>query len=499
MRSQISARNLKKIKITRIFNQDHDVFVPNPGGQETLFEYVPLDQKYQNKIRWYYLRGGVGAGKSKAGSAFVVSRVKLYPMIRGLITAQSFPQLRDSTLVALVEYCFKYGHEITPSTISIEETARKIAYKQTCSINGVDILVKSIDAFTGVSAKSTESGRGIEVGWIWYDEGAYGQKQGFDTLNTRLRWNLEDYFCHALITSSINKNMPYNWTYDYFDSPDRKPELAKIHQTIVCSTLENVKGDRNYIKALKTSLTDELYKIEILSLYSSITENRVFNYFSREQHCVTGLEIDPRYPIHVSLDFNHNPSTAIAGQFLPASEEIVIVKEWYLKHSDTFQLSAAIAKWFLEIRGTRNRSEINNWATWNSYKLHVHGDASGNQKTANSKQSNWQIVRTTFKQENIDYQTHYGKSNPGIKDTVNSVNCALRSDKLWINNDCTELKKDLEGLKWDDKSQIDKKDIARSHLADGLRYMVENLLPYRKLIADVRRNQRNVKPTGVIF
>ena len=502
---RISPKTLKKIKLPENSGDAIAVpvpFVPNTGGQQKFFNLVPLDkERSPSDIRWIYLRGGLGSGKSTAGAAFLTSRSLIDPDSRGLITANTYGQLETSTCVALAEFCQKFGHKLEPAAATPDLTARKIAANRYCIINGdYYCLVLSAEVFTGKTAKSKEAGRGLQIRSVWFDEGSYAEESAFNTINTRL--GRGDGFLQAtgVITSSINKNNPYNWSYSLFDNPDRSEDLKRIHKTIPLSTSENLKYlGEDYERSLRAALTPELIKIELLGEYAVTTENTVFAYFNRDRHMVN-LGLDLRYPIHVSLDFNHNPSTAIAAQYYPDTGELIVIREWFLEHSDTFKLSDAIASWFKNVRGDRLRGEIHNWVQHNAYTLHVHGDASGNQKTANSKQTNWQIVKTTLKKYDIDFRTHYKKSNPGVKDTVNSVNCALNADKLFINNSCKELRKDLESLKWDEKGNIDKKtDLMRSHVGDCLRYITEDIIPYQKLVRDRNLSQVSVKPTGVIF
>ena len=216
---------------------------------------------------------------------------------------------------------------------------------------------------------------------------------------------------------------------------------------------------------MKVSLTDELFKIEVLGEYTPITEGKIFKYFTRKAHTLP-LEVDLDYPIYLSLDFNHDPMTAIAGQWIDG--ELLIIKEWFLRNSDSFQMGETLAKWI---------SSLGNYPSG----LLLHGDATGNQRTANSKNSNWEIINQSLKQFNP--RRLYGKANPSVLDSINSVNCAFNTDRLFISGDCKELIKDLESLRYNNNGEIDKKqDLMRSHLGDTLRYICHHLLPYQQPI-----------------
>lgn len=456
-----------------------DLFVPNPGGQQKVDGLIGLRSPLDTPIRTLWARGGVGAGKSFIGAAFICSGAKADPNSRSLITANSYGQLETSTLVALAEFCKLFNVPLSPvadvpidSPEWADETARKIAHRRLCTIFGAPVLVLSATAFTGTTDKAQESGRGLQIRRYWADEFAYADASAFNTLNTRLGRGMSGGLKGlGLITSSINKNSPYNWIYDLFDAPNRTENQRQKFVSVAIPTQENRHLDSDYIESQAAALTDELYKIEILGEYAVTSIGKVFNTFNRDLHVLYGSSSAlcrhaPQSPLHVSLDFNHSPACAIAAHYDHINKELRVVREWYLTDSDTFQLSEEIAQWI-----TSNQSQS---------KVFVYGDASGNQRTANSRQTNWQIVWATLRRYGIHGVKRYGLSNPSIVDSVNSVKLAFKSDSIFLNGEsCQELIKDLESLAWAKNNQIDKSDLKRSHLADTLRYLVDSLMPYR--------------------
>lgn len=471
-----------------------------------MFTQIPLDKHYEGDAEYFYLRGGNGAGKSLCGAIFADSRTKLDPEARGMISAGTYGQLATSTLVALADACFTFGIDLKIGSDkedpyeSREMTARKIASDRFCFINGAYVYVLAATIFKGGTAKSTQAGRGLQIRWLWFDEPAYAQQDAFQAMQTRLGRGTGSMNPLTLLTGTINKDNPRNWCYNLFDDPDRNKETKSLFVSIKCPTSENrVSLSKNFEHSLRSSFTKELAAIELDAEYAQSSSNLVFSYFDRDCYTDSGFEIDSKYPLHISVDFNHHPSCAIAGQFIPGSSEVVVIREWYLEHSDTFKLGKAIAEWVKSVLGNYPRAARS--SREDPFLVKVHGDASGNQKTANSKNTNWEIIKKALDRESIYYSTCYGKANPAIQDTVNSINCGFSSQKIWLNSSCKELIKDLEMLQWDSSGGIDKKDIARSHLADCLRYLCWDLLPYRKLVSDIKKsksNQQQTRPTGVI-
>jgi hypothetical protein len=467
-----------------------DSFSPNPGGQECFANIVGINQPRDTDSRVLWLRGGVGAGKSFIGSAFACGRALADTQSRGLITANSYGQLETSTLVALAEFCRMFRIPLEPvASVPMDapewpdETAKKIAARRLCTIFGAPVLVLSADAFTGTTERAKERGRGLQIRWFWADEFAYADGSAFNTLNTRLgRGSGGNLKGLGVITSSINKNNPYNWAYELFDAPNRDEAKAAKFISIPLSTFENVYLDSDYVESQAAALTDELYKIEILGEYAAATTGAIYNTFSRDRHVLFGVDANALsysrdLELHISFDFNHSPATAIACQI---KDELRVVWGWYLLDSDTFQLSADVANWCQDNRHSR--------------RIYLYGDATGKQKTANSKKTNWQIVWDAFRARGFNPVKRYGNSNPSVQDSINSTKIAFKDDWIYINGeggDLIELVKDLEVLTYDRHGGIDKSDWKRSHMQDELRYLVDKVKPYRGLV--LPKQQKSLK------
>jgi len=420
----------------------------------------------------------IGAGKSSAGAAWVVSRSLLDPEGRGVISANEYGQLETSTLVALAEFCEKHNVALLPRADTPNETAKAIARRRSCQIGAATWLVLSAEKFTARTESSQEAGRGLEVRYAWLDEYAYAKENAFDTILGRLRQRNPAHPNTILITSSINKNQPYNWIYKRFDGIDRGVSLQDNYLAVTAPTTENaINYDEGYLDRMRSSYTPELYKIEVEAEYASITTGRIFSYFDRALHLVNGV-LDPVAPIHISVDFNHSPACAIVGQFI--DEEIWVVQEFYLLDSNTFELGDAIGSYL----PLTNQLVI------------VHGDASGNQRTANSLQTNWQIIHDALKRHGHSPQRRYGNVNPGVKDSINSTNAAFKHNRIGVDTLCRELIADLETLKYTAKGDIDKRDISRSHLADCLRYLAHDLLPMTRYRVQAEQPNPTVMPWG---
>jgi hypothetical protein len=462
-------------------------FAPNDGGQAEFFGMVPIDRIVEIEPKFLVLRGGIGSGKSLCGAAFACSRAMLDPTSRGLISANDYQQLRTSTLVALAEFCFKFNIPLKPCVDGdADATAEAIANKRSCKIFDAHVLVVSANKFTGTTKKAKEGGRGLQIRWFWGDEWAYADSSAFNTVNGRLGRGEGFLKALGLITSSPNKNQPYNWVYDYFDDPARTEERAKMHRSIVLDTRENLKylgGD--YVRSLETAYTDELALIELRGQYASLSTGRVYKYFDRQNHLFKGQDgidfgYDPKLDAHLSFDFNWNPATCIAAQ--ERDDATIVVKEFKIANSDTFEMGRSVVEW-LQLEGHKSA-------------IYIYGDASGNSRTANSKRTNWQIIWQAFRDADYEPVKRYGASNPGVLDSVLSVNNLFKQGRLYLVDRCLELAKDLEQVQWKDDAgtQIDKSNPDQTHLSDCIRYLCFGLHGhYKKQVEQRSRQQQRIE------
>lgn len=461
----LSPRNAQKIERVPVDKEADctlfENFKPMAGGQTDFWRLVPFDKIADIEPRWVWFRGGIGAGKSMTGAAFICTRAKLDPEGRGLITANSYPQLTTSTLIALVEFCDRFGVPLSPRSSTTEETAKSIARARLCRIFDASILVISAEAFAGTTANAKETGRGLQVRYVWADEYAYAPKSVFDTINGRLGRGKGLGRGLGLITSSINRNAPYNFAYKKFVDPKRSDETKRLFVSINASTKDNTSLDADYVPSLEASYTPEMVALELRGIFVASTDGKAFNHFCRDRN-VRHYPYDGSRPVHISFDFNRSPATCIIAQQL-TPQHLHVLQEFYLLNSDTFALAKKVVASLKELK---------------PFMTYVYGDATGKAKTANSQQSNWDIVYKELK--GLSYSSRVPTVNPPIIDTVNTTNSLLYHGHLTIDEHCEELIIDLETVELDGKGGLDKSDVMRCQVVDDLRYLCHALMPITK-------------------
>jgi Intein splicing domain/Terminase large subunit, T4likevirus-type, N-terminal len=468
--------DLKKIGITE-FSLGHDdywdkiVSIEFVRYDDFYDLHVPFANHYEAQGIWHH-----NSGKTHCGAIWAILRSLWFPNYRGLISANSFPQLYSSTLIGLIEACRKYNIPLTPWRDSVEENAIAIANARRCFVGKHRAFwrVLSIGAFTG----KTQTGRGAEYQQIWLDEGAYAPEQGFQTLDGRLR-SSHGYLCQGLITTSP---AGFNWLYRRFADPSRTVEMQRVYHMLVCRTLENRAhlGD-DYVASLTANYTDALAAQELDAEFINSVVGRIYKKFARHVNGLTGVDAKmiaykPALALHIAFDFNATPCVAVIAQ--QVYNEVHVFKEFFLLDADIDELCKDMCTW-IELLRPQNKD------------LYLYGDASGRARSAVSKFSAWDIVNANFKKTGLEIHKRYPASNPPVRDRVNAVNFVFRDQECFIDVDnCPELITDLEVLDFSETGGIDKSDSLRSHLSDALGYLIYQLYGAKKLPAGM--NQKRI-------
>ena len=250
--------------------------------------------------------------------------------------------------------------------------------------------------------------------------------------------------------------------------------------------------DALYWMLKHAALTDELYRIEILGEYALPSPvGRMINTFDENRHVLHALfgedavlcSYNTKEAV-TAFSFRLQPrsqATAISRHSLLHKSNLRVLKEFCLFEIPIlFRLAETVCQW-MELQGHKA-------AKGPAMYMAMQQGAISAPPTADSQIG--QIVWSAFSEYRIKAIKRYGRSNPSVQDSINSVKIAFKQGKVFINGEsCPELIKDLESLKWKG-NDIDKKDLLRSHLADELRYMVDTLWPYRGTQANRPREAR---------
>jgi len=363
--------------------------------------------------------GGLGSGKTFGGAVWAVYMTQKYPKCRGVITANTYTQLRDATLTTFFAVLDLFGY-----TYKYNKQEGKIFVE-----GGSEIHTRSMEKY--------EALRGPEYGWAWSDECAFYKKEAFDVLIGRIRDARGS--CQWKGTTTPNG---FNWLYESFvETPLRNSKIIK------CKTkdnLANLGGD--YFDTLNDQYDSKLAQQELEGEFVNLSSGLVYYTFDRRNH-VSEYTGD-RSNLFIGLDFNVDPLCA-TYVCVDKAGVIHVVDETWLSNSNTFQAAKEI---------------INKYPT--ETKL-VIADETGNRRKTSANRTDHEILRRA----NLQVPRF---KNPSVKDRYNNINRLLDKGYLKISPTCKKLIADLEKLAYDNKDPL------LSHISDALGYVCWYINPLKR-------------------
>lgn len=330
-----------------------------------------------------------------------------------------------------------------------------IAQRRYCKIWGAYVYVVSADNFVG----GAETGRGMQVRDIWYDEGAYGEEGALTTLSGRFPRGPGHLKGLGVITSSINKNNPYNFMWKLFDDENRSEECQRLYKSLKCLVTENPYIDPDYVPSLLAQLSPQLAQIEVYSEYIVIDENRVYPNFDRGKNGCTDT-VQPFDELHIGMDFNISKMAAVVHVIRGSA-------------GSPTGLPRAVA----EFSDRRNTPDMI-FAIKQRYPNHpifVYPDATGGSEHTSANETDIALLRAA------GFMVRAHPKNPFIRDRVNAVNAMLLNatgERRYLVNtqECPRYTETLEKQTYDAKEKPDKSS-GLDHHGDAGGYFISYKYP----------------------
>lgn len=369
---------------------------------------------------------GIGAGKTWTGVHWVLKKSIESPKSKGFIGANTYSQLRNSTLSAAFNEFMRLKIDFN--------------YNQSSgilSVLGKEWLCKSMDNYDVL--------RGIEVGEIWLDECAYMKEDAFNVINGRLRD--KNGTLQVFLTSTPKG---FNWVYDLIHpSGERRLPNSRL---IKANSIENIFLPDGYIDSLKEQYDDKLIEQELNGEFVNIQSGRAYYAFDRDTH-VKDIK-RKSMPIYIGMDFNVDPMTSVICQV--TNDHIYVIDEVYERNSDTIQVAP-----ILQEKVGRVPCKI------------IPDSTGANRKT--SGQTDFEIL----KRFGFKIMPTY---NPLVIDRVSNLNRLFTLNKITISSKCKKLITDLEKVSWQEgQNKLDgKSDRMLTHISDALGYVAWKLMSFKQ-------------------
>lgn len=351
------------------------------------------------------------SGKTFCGSLLGITLALKYPKIIGLVGAYTFTLLRDTTLKMYIQHLdalgIKYTYNKTEGLLTLP--------------NGSEIYFKHFD--------DPECFKSMTVGFIELEEASQIPRDVFLNLFGRLRQPIRPewgdkfvyrYFAHT------NPQGCKGWIYEYFKK-NPKPNFRRI----IAPSTENKYLADSFVKDLKEMFNDKDYAINVLGKDDDSTTNLIIKGFN-ESVQVKPLEINERFPIHLTCDFNVDPMCWYICQ--DYNDCTYILYESILENTDTVQAALHIAEVAKQYKHLQ-------WI--------INGDSSGQTRT--TRGSDYTLLRDTlYMQGFTKLKTELLLRNPSIEWRINCFNQRMfgrdKKHHIFIHPQCQRLIYNFENL-----------------------------------------------------
>jgi Terminase large subunit, T4likevirus-type, N-terminal len=399
--------------------------------------------------------GPVGAGKTHALCCQALRSAAENPGCTGLLGAPTYPMLKDATLPTLLdllgEYAIAHKYEKSENVLTLIHSRSRI-------------LLRSLDRY--------EHLRGTNLAWVGIDELTYCNKEAWQRLEARVRDPAAGK--HQMFAVWTPKG--YDWVYKRFISLKEK---LPAHEAIIALPDENhvVLSKRpDYYEHMKSSYDPLFYRQEALGEYLNTQSGRVYHGWS-EANEEGALRYVPAEGLCWALDFNVDPMAAVIAQFLKG--RVHVLKELFLRNSDTISMCERFEQ------AAQPFADAYRAANGTALPVTVYGDATGDARSTSSK-TDYDLIGEYFRNRSqFKMRFDYPRSNPPVRDRVNSVNAMLKNAsgdiRTRVHPDCKELITDFLEVGWKQGAlnfELDKvSDKARTHLSDALGYMIWRVAP----------------------
>lgn len=380
-----------------------------------------------------------GSGKTFAGARYICRELSQQDGGQGIVMFNTLQQARDI-----------FFQEVEPLLKELQWNY---------SFNGQSLnlhVFNSIVHFRSAEPSALERIESVAYHWGWADEASFYDPAALKTFVSRIRKGGR----RVRITSMPDE--PDAFMYSFVENL-----VANLGGTLYELSLnDNVDKDfvESYTAILRSTYTGAQLERFLSGKRVSLAGTGIFA--TGSHHRVDDVALDPTQDIILSWDFNVEYRAVSAWQEIgkkPDGKPIVAcVKSWQMRGATVYEDAIALCKEFEKHKGT----------------IFLHGDASGENRTAQTTDSMWKTIRDTFNKllKNIRYIVP--KSNPPVKDTIQCLNWALQENLIQFRTDERNVFMSLSACKADKYGEIDKSidysanSTARSHEADTARYAV---------------------------
>ncbi len=384
-------------------------------------EFLEVPHEYSLDVAVY--QGGYGSGKTFSGSLLGILLAVKFPGVRGLVGAQTYTLVRDTTLQTYFEHLENFGFE---EGVDYEwsSSSQKLTFK-----NGSEILFRHFDEPNKLKS--------LNLGFVEIEEMSDVPYDTFKVLLSRMRQHVRKEwkgFRHRIF-GHTNPEMQRGWIYKTFVE-----NAAPNYRLISAPTTQNIYLPEGFCDELKKIYDEQYYNIFVLAKNAEYNNGLVIKDFTDEN--VRDIAYQPEMDLHISCDFNVDPMCWVFAH--KTDDKVFYFDEIAMENTTTAKACDEFLRRYPAHKG----------------KIIVNGDASGDNRSCTSEYTNYVIIKKKLLQYGYDAEIRIKAFNPPIKNRIMAFNSKVRSADgevcLFVDKKCEKLLYNIYNLKYQEgSSKID--------------------------------------------
>lgn len=384
-------------------------------------EFLEIPHDYSFDVAVY--QGGYGSGKTFAGSLLGILLAMKFPGIRGLVGAQTYTLVRDTTLQTYFEHLDNFGF-VDGGDYEWSTSLQKLSFK-----NGSEILFRHFDEPNKLKS--------LNLGFVEIEEMSDIPYDTFKMLLSRMRQKAHpDWkgFRHRIF-GHTNPEMQRGWVYKTFVE-----NSAPNYRLICAPTTQNIYLPEGFCDELKKLYDEQYYNIFVLAKNAEYNNGLVIKDFTDEN--IKDITYQPEMDLHISCDFNVDPMCWVFAH--KTDDKVFYFDEIAMENTTTSKACDEFYRRYPNHKG----------------KVIINGDASGDNRSCTSEYTNYVIIKKKLLQYGYDVEIQIKAFNPPIKNRIMAFNSKVRSANgevcLFVDKKCEKLLYNIYNLRYKEgSSKID--------------------------------------------
>lgn len=384
-------------------------------------EFLEIPHDYSLDVAVY--QGGYGSGKTFAGSLLGILLALKFPGIRGLVGAQTYTLVRDTTLQTYFEHLDNFGFT-EGKDYDWSSSLQKLTFK-----NGSEILFRHFDEPNKLKS--------LNLGFVEIEEMSDIPYDTFKMLLGRMRQKVKKSWKDFTyrIFGHTNPETCRGWVYKTF-----KENKSPNYRLISAPTTQNIYLPKGFCDELKKVYDEQYYNIFVLAQNGEYNNGLVIKDFSDEN--IKEISYQPEMDLHISCDFNVDPMCWVFAH--KTDDKVFYFDEIAMENTTTAKACDEFYRRYPNHKG----------------KIIVNGDASGDNRSCTSEYTNYVIINKKLLQFGYDVEIQIKAFNPPIKNRIMAFNSKVRSANgevcLFVDKKCEKLLYNIYNLKYKEgSSKID--------------------------------------------